>query len=59
MAKIQVKYVKSVIGCNERQKRTIKALGFSKLQQTREFEETPAIRGMLNKVSHLVEIVEL
>ncbi len=59
MAKIQVKFAKSTIGRPDTQKRTIKALGFRKLQQVKVFEDTPAVRGMINKVSHLLEVVEL
>ena len=54
MAKITVKWVKSAIGFSQRQKDTIKALGFRKLQSTVEHEDTPQIRGMIEKVRHLV-----
>ncbi|NLL36048.1 MAG: 50S ribosomal protein L30 [Fretibacterium sp.] len=54
MAKIKAKWVKSAIGFSKRQKNTIKALGFKKLQSTVEHEDTPQIRGMLEKVRHLV-----
>lgn len=56
--KLQIKYVKSVIGYSQKQKGTIQALGFRKLYQTVEHEDTPVIRGMINKVSHLVEVSE-
>ena len=55
MAKIRVKWVKSAIGFSWRQKRTIKALGFKKLQSVVEHEDTPQIRGMIEKVRHLVD----
>ncbi|MDR1978603.1 MAG: 50S ribosomal protein L30 [Synergistaceae bacterium] len=55
MAKIKVKWVKSAIGFSLRQKRTIKALGFTKLQSVVEHEDTPQIRGMIEKVRHLVD----
>jgi large subunit ribosomal protein L30 len=58
MAKIRITYSKSTIGYNERQKATIKALGFRKLYQTVEHEDTPVIRGMIQKVSHLVTVEE-
>lgn len=58
MAKIQIKLVKSTIGRIEKQKRTIEALGLRKIGQVVEKEDTPQIRGMINKVNHLVEIVE-
>ena len=56
--KLRIKYVKSVIGYNKRQRGTIEALGFRKLYQTVEHEDTPVIRGMINRVSHLVEVTE-
>ena len=55
MAKIRVKWIKSAIGFSLRQKRTIKALGFTKLQSVVEHEDTPQIRGMIEKVRHLVD----
>ena len=58
MAKIRVKWTKSAISFPERQKRTIKALGFTKLQSVVEHEDTPQIRGMIAKVRHLVEWTE-
>lgn len=54
--KITVKWVKSAIGYNEAQKRTIKALGFKKLGQVREHVDSPQLRGMLTAVRHLVEV---
>jgi large subunit ribosomal protein L30 len=56
--KLQITYKKSTIGYNKRQKATIKALGFRKLNQTVVHDNTPVIRGMINRVSHLVEVVE-
>ena len=56
--KLRVTYVKSAIGYNKRQRGTIAALGFRKLYQTVEHEDTPVIRGMINRVSHLVEVEE-
>jgi large subunit ribosomal protein L30 len=58
MAKLKITYKKSAIGYNEGQKRTIKALGFRKLNQTVEHDDTAVIRGMINKVSHLVTVEE-
>jgi large subunit ribosomal protein L30 len=54
--KLTVTWVKSAIGYNVRQKRTLKALGFSKLGQTVEHDDSPQMRGMLNAVRHLVEV---
>ena len=56
--KLRITYGKSAIGYNEKKKATIRALGFRKLNQTVELEDNPAIRGMVNKVSHLVTVEE-
>lgn len=58
MAKIQIKWIKSDIGYSEDQKRTVRALGLKKLNQSVVKEDTPAIRGMILKVRHLVELEE-
>lgn len=58
MAKIKIKQVKSRIKCPKDQKMTLDALGLRKLNRVVEHEDTPSIRGMINKVSHLVSIVE-
>ncbi len=58
MATIKIKQIKSGIDRPERQKRTLRALGFRKLNQTLEKEATPAILGMIHKVSHLVVVVK-
>ena len=55
MAMVKVKWIKSAIGFSSRQKNTIKALGFKKLQSVVEHEDTPQIRGMIEKVRHLVD----
>ena len=56
--KIQIKLVKSLIGCSEAQKKVAKALGFTKKDQVVEHEESPIIMGMVNKISHLLEIIK-
>ena len=56
MAKIKVKQTKSGIHRPVDQKRTLSALGFSKVNQIVEHEATPQILGMIKKVSHMVEI---
>jgi large subunit ribosomal protein L30 len=56
MAKITITQIKSVIDRSERQKRTIQALGLTKMNQTVEVEATPSIIGMVKKVNHLVAI---
>jgi ribosomal protein L30, bacterial/organelle len=58
MAKIKVKQVRSRINCPKDQKLTLDALGLRKLNRVIEHEDNPAIRGMINKVKHLVTIVE-
>ena len=58
MATIKVKQVRSVINRPKRQKDTMIALGFKKMNQVVEHNHTPQIRGMVAKVSHLIEIVE-
>jgi large subunit ribosomal protein L30 len=55
---LQITLVKSPIGFNKRQKATVKALGLSKLHQTVEQTDNPAVRGMINTVSHLVIVKE-
>ena len=58
MAKLRVKWVKSAICYPKDQKATIKALGLRKLQQTVEHNDQPAVRGMIHKVIHLVQVEE-
>ncbi len=57
--KLKVKQVRSAIGRLENQKRTIKALGIRKMGQTVEHNDTPAIRGMIRTVEHLVQVEEV
>jgi large subunit ribosomal protein L30 len=57
-AKIRVQYYRSAIGFTVAQKLVVKGLGLGKLNSTRELIDTPAIRGMIAKVPHLVRIVE-
>jgi large subunit ribosomal protein L30 len=58
VARIRVSWRKSAIGYGSDQKRTIKALGLRRLGHTVEHEDTPAIRGMILKVQHLVQVAE-
>jgi large subunit ribosomal protein L30 len=55
---IRIRQVHSGIGFPEKQKKVILGLGFRRLQQVVERPDTPAIRGMIRKVRHLVEVVE-
>ncbi len=59
MAKLRITYSKSAIGYTVRQKATVKALGFKRLYETIEQEDTPAIRGMINRISHLLTVEEV
>jgi large subunit ribosomal protein L30 len=56
--RVKVRWVKSQIGYDGRQRATLRGLGFRRLHQTVELEDTPAIRGMINKVIHLVVVEE-
>ena len=58
MATIKIKQTKSGINRPERQKRTLRALGFTKMNQTLEKEVTPQISGMIAKVTHLVTVIK-
>lgn len=59
MAKVKITQVKSTIKRPEYQKRTIVALGLGKINRTVEKEVTPQIKGMIDKVSHLVTVTEI
>ena len=56
--KIIVKQIKSVIGRPETQRRTLAALGLGRIGTSAELDDNASIRGMVAKVSHLVEVVE-
>ena len=58
MAKLNVTWVKSGIGYSKDQRRTLKALGFRRLNQRVTHSDCAAIRGMINKVRHLVRVEE-
>jgi large subunit ribosomal protein L30 len=55
---IRVKMIGSVIGCPEDQRETVRGLGLRRLRQVVERPDTPQIRGMVEKVPHLVAVVE-
>ncbi|MEX2599142.1 MAG: 50S ribosomal protein L30 [Dehalococcoidia bacterium] len=54
MAKIRISWVRSEIGYERDQRRTIRALGLKRLHHSVEREDTPTLRGMVHKVRHLV-----
>ena len=56
--KIIVKQIKSVIGRPETQRRTLAALGLGRIGKSAELDDNASIRGMVAKVSHLIEVVE-
>ncbi|MDH5560321.1 MAG: 50S ribosomal protein L30 [Deltaproteobacteria bacterium] len=56
--KIKIKQIKSGIGKPKPQKDTLLGLGFKKLNQVRMVEDTPCIRGMIRKISHLVKVID-
>lgn len=58
MAKITVKQVKSIIGRPESQRKIVAALGLGRIGKTNEVEDNAAVRGMIAKVSHLVDVVK-
>jgi large subunit ribosomal protein L30 len=55
---ITVKLKRSVIGCTDKQKATIKGLGLRKLHQSKTLENTPAVRGMVKAMIQWLEIVK-
>lgn len=57
--KLRITLKRSLIGRPESQRITVKTLGLRKLHQTVEHEDNAAIRGMIKKVSHLVEVEEI
>jgi len=59
MSKIRIKLVKSGIDRPENQKRTLRALGLTKLHKVVEVEATPQVSGMVHKVKHLLEVEQL
>lgn len=56
--KLKVTQVKSLIGCLPKHRRTMKAIGFQRNQQSVIKEDTPQLRGMLTQVHHLVKVEE-
>ncbi|MBN1979373.1 MAG: 50S ribosomal protein L30 [Anaerolineae bacterium] len=56
---LRVTLVKSMIGQSYKQKRTLQALGLRRMHQSVEQKDTPAVRGMVAKVSHLVMVEEV
>ena len=59
MARLRITYTKSGIGYSQKQRATIQALGLRKLHQVVEHDDSPVIRGMINKVAHLVKVEQV
>ena len=55
---LRITLIRSPIGYSKRQKRTVRALGLRRLQQTVEQADSPALRGMLAKIPHLIRLEE-
>ncbi len=56
-AVVKVQLVRSPIGCRESHRATVRGLGLRKIGSTRELQDTPAVRGMINKISYLVKVI--
>lgn len=59
MAQLTITLKKSPIGSSKKQRTTLRTLGFTKREQTILHPDNPAIRGMINQISHLVEVQEV
>ncbi|MEW6189818.1 MAG: 50S ribosomal protein L30 [Actinomycetota bacterium] len=59
MPRLRITQVKSLVGRSKHQRLTIKALGLKRIRHSVEHEDKPEIRGMIKKVSHLVEVEEI
>lgn len=57
--KLKITLVKSTIGAKPKQKAIAKALGLTKMNKTVEQKDNPAIRGMIDKVAHLIKVEEI
>jgi len=58
LKRLKIKLVKSFIGRPEKQRKVLRGMGLGKLNKTVFLEDTPGIRGMINKVSHMVSVEE-
>jgi len=55
--RIKVKLIKSTAGCKQSHRDTVRGLGLKRMHHTVELEDTPSVRGMINKVFYLVQVV--
>lgn len=58
-SRLKITLVRSMVGRPEKQRQVLRGMGLTRMNKTVELEDTPAIRGMANKVSHLVRLEEL
>ncbi|WP_395667987.1 50S ribosomal protein L30 [Rhodoferax sp.] len=56
-ATVKVQLVRSPIGCKQSHRDTVRGLGLRKMGSQRELQDTPAVRGMINKISYLVKVL--
>ena len=54
---VKVQLVRSPIGCKESHRATVRGLGLGKIRSTKELQDTPEVRGMINKISYLVKVL--
>jgi large subunit ribosomal protein L30 len=54
---IKIQLVRSPIGCKESHRATVRGLGLRKLNSVSELQDTPAVRGMINKISYLIKVI--
>ena len=54
---VKIKLVRSPIGCKESHRATVRGLGLRKVNSVSELQDTPAVRGMVNKISYLVAVL--
>jgi large subunit ribosomal protein L30 len=54
---VKIQLVRSPIGCKASHRATVRGLGLRKLNSTSELQDTPAVRGMINKISYLVKVL--
>jgi large subunit ribosomal protein L30 len=57
--KLKIQQIRSAVGRIEKQGRAVRALGITRLYQTVEHEDTPQIRGMIQKIKHLIKVEEV
>ena len=54
---VKVQLVRSPIGCKESHRATVRGLGLGKIRSTKELQDTPEVRGMINRISYLVKVI--